>query len=392
MRQRSNSLKLPSKAMTNPTINSKESFGNYEEEDESSNSSGPVTSNASLLTPKPRRFPFPFRKMDKTESRSSLKKLKSPIEKKKKLVLDLDETLIHTIEVDPDDVQTNSKSHNKNPSIYTKIQWNVKFDQKIKDKLPKEQLAKQIKSKGKNKDCFPVDYKIIHLLFDEQEFYVCERPNVREFLRNVCDLFEVYIYTAGEIRYAKPIIDDLCPMIDESHRKYGDQCKIKYNRLYKDLYSFDCPLTDIFIVDDNPENFFFWPKNTILAKPFLFNNDDNNLNDNDANDDDNDDDSESESDSDSRTDSSSSVDLNNFVENYEELENQLNQNNFDIASFIDQNYLMDKLLPILIKCSSAKDVRKVINSWKAKRMSKKFDNDKNNEGIYYIGSPKPLHK
>lgn len=143
-------------------------------------------------------------------------------------------------------------------------------------------------------------------------------------------------------------------MIDDMHRKYGDLCKVKYGRIYKDLYSFNCSFKDILIVDDNQENFFFWPKNSILCKPFNF-----------------------------------KCKNGQNEENDDKFCEDLNYNGEDIALFIDHNYLMDKLLPILVKCASAKDVRKVICSHDVMSITQ-FN--ENNNGISFIGHSNPLHK
>lgn len=386
MRQRSNSLKTKYRTTSSSSFNSKESFSTYEEEEESDNSN-PFLSVPCSLDQKPKRFQFRLRKMQRSDSKTTMSKQQLTKEKKNILVLDLDETLIHTIEITPSTLKKNKKL-----SSISKAQWKVKFDPKIKEKITKSKDKNSKNDNRKGHDYFKVDYNIIYLKIENQEFLVFERPHVREFLQKVCELFEVYIYTAGEIPYAKPIIDDLCPMIDENHRKYVDSCEIKYDRLYKDLYSFNCPLTDIFIVDDNPENCFFWPKNTILCKPFSFDHDNNNIHDDDEQ---FESDSYSDSDSDdsnSRSDSESHsyIDLNHFVENFEQNDDDDEQELIDIASFIDQNYLMERLLPVLIKCSNAKDVRKIINSWSAKKLTKVSDKEKNNTGIYFIGPPKPL--
>lgn len=260
-------------------------------------------------------------------------------EKKKALILDLDDTLIHTIKSSYNE----SQSH---PIIETasKVQLKLKLDDPLTKLLSENQITS-------NQNYFLVDYNSIYLKYCNIDHYVCERPKVREFLQKVCELYEVFIYTSSDKRYAKPIIDSLCPMIDESHRKYGDLVQVKCDRNYKDLYIFNRQLSDILIVDDNPENLFFWPDNTIVCKKFSLN-------------------------------FKKCDDVANVSENEE-------QNIVDDAGLlIDQNYLLGELLPVLEKCASAGDVRDVIHE--SKKLMHFSDDQNVNFGLSFIESPKPL--
>lgn len=260
-------------------------------------------------------------------------------EKKKILVLDLDDTLIHTINASYDENQFPQTI--ENPS---KIQLKLKLDEPLKNLLSKNHIKH-------NQNYYPVVYNVIYLNYCHKNLFVCERPKVREFLQKVCELFEVFIYTSSDKRYAKPIIDSLCPMIDESHRKYGHLCLVKHDRIYKDLFMFNRQFSDILIVDDNRENLFFWPRNTIVCKKFSLNFEKYDI------------------ENDSEDDEQNIVDDNTGL-------------------LIDQNYLMNKLLPILEKCESSNDVREVIQ--KSKKLIHFYDDQNVNSSLSFIESPKPL--
>lgn len=257
--------------------------------------------------------------------------------KKKVLVLDLDDTLIHTIKSSYDGNQSD-------PTIEkcTKIQLKLKLDEPLTNLLTKNQIDNKL-------NYFPVVYDVINLNYCDIDHYVCERPKVREFLRRVCELFEVFIYTSSNKKYAQPIIDSLCPTIDESHRKYGDLVLVKDDRNFKDLSMFNRQLSDILIVDDNSENLYFWPKNTIVCKKFSLN----------------------------FEKCAEKVSINDELEIVD-----------DAGLIIDQNYLMGELLPVLEKCASSCDVRDVIQE--SKRLTLFSDDPNSNFGLYFIESPKPL--
>ena len=93
--------------------------------------------------------------------------------------------------------------------------------------------------------------------------YVYLRPGVAEFLDKVCSMFEVFIFTASTKNYADEILDQLCPQIDKYHRFYRDNCKFKSKKVKKDLSKFKRPLSKVIMVDDNPNMKSIYPDNTI---------------------------------------------------------------------------------------------------------------------------------
>ncbi|EAX89426.1 NLI interacting factor-like phosphatase family protein [Trichomonas vaginalis G3] len=110
---------------------------------------------------------------------------------------------------------------------------------------------------------FPPHSDVESLKFDDSPDYVFLRPNVRIFLDKVSELFEVFIFTAGTQNYAERILDLLCPQIDHFHRFYRDSCKIRGNKCKKDLSKFGRPLSHVIMVDDNYHMRDLYPQNTI---------------------------------------------------------------------------------------------------------------------------------
>ena len=93
--------------------------------------------------------------------------------------------------------------------------------------------------------------------------YVFKRPRVDEFLEKVTSLFRVYIYTAAEEAYAKPVLDRLCPMIPDDHRFYRDACNAKKGKCRKNLKMLSKKMNDIILVDDSSNAQRFYPHNNL---------------------------------------------------------------------------------------------------------------------------------
>jgi len=129
---------------------------------------------------------------------------------KKTLILDLDETLIH--------------------SSYKP--FNIKNDIIIKMKSPK---------------AFDDKHYIVHVL---------KRPYVDIFLSIVCDIFEVVIFTASMQEYANPILDEIDAEKKIKYRLYRDHCiKIDKDKYIKNLNLLGRDLKNVIIIDNNPTSY-----------------------------------------------------------------------------------------------------------------------------------------
>lgn len=95
-------------------------------------------------------------------------------------------------------------------------------------------------------------------------FYVYKRPGLDNFLEFVTSKFDTFIYTYGEEEYANPVLDQLCPFIDKDHRLFRDSCDIEGNMVHKNLDIFQRPEKDLILVDDNESVSTFHPENTIM--------------------------------------------------------------------------------------------------------------------------------
>ena len=133
---------------------------------------------------------------------------------KKTLILDLDETLIHS----------SFKPFN-----------NIQDDFCVKMKSFKLNNKKNINS---NKT-----YTI----------HVLKRPYVGLFLSIICDIFEVVVFTASIVDYANPIIDKIDIEKKIKYRLFREHCfKINKDRYIKNLYNLGRDLKNVIIIDNNP--------------------------------------------------------------------------------------------------------------------------------------------
>ena len=140
------------------------------------------------------------------KNKSKISSHKKPINtyNKKTLILDLDETLVHS-------------------AFYP---FQIKSD-----------IILKINLDGKS-----------HII------YVLKRPNLDFFLKKISELYNVIIFTASLSEYAEPLIDILDPE-KKFGRMFRQNC-IKKNGFYiKDLNQFGNNFKDIIIIDNNPISF-----------------------------------------------------------------------------------------------------------------------------------------
>ena len=125
---------------------------------------------------------------------------------KKTLVLDLDETLLHS-------------QYIKFTSTENDIVLKIEFENEPKD---------------------------IHILI---------RPGAKEFIRKMNKLYEIVIFTASVSKYATPLIN----LIDErgvcAHKLFREHCSLVNTLFIKDLTKLGRDLKDIIIIDNTPTAF-----------------------------------------------------------------------------------------------------------------------------------------
>ena len=139
-------------------------------------------------------------------SNSKINLLPNKTDNRKTLVLDLDETLIHSA---------------------------------FEPFIPRDDITLTMKMKDND--------IIIHVL---------KRPYLDEFLNIVTQKYEVVIFTASISDYANPLLDQLDPMKKISHRLFREHCTKTDNGLFiKDLNRLGRDLKNVIIIDNNPVSF-----------------------------------------------------------------------------------------------------------------------------------------
>ena len=136
-------------------------------------------------------------------------------ENKKTLILDLDETLVH--------------------SSFTPFE--------------KNDIILEVDFEG-------VIYKI----------YVLVRPFAKEFLNNVSKYFEVVIFTASIPKYASPLLNILDNEKTIKHRLYREECTFINGLYIKDLKRLNRPMKDLIMVDNSPLAYAFNSENGLPIK------------------------------------------------------------------------------------------------------------------------------
>ncbi|KAK2625247.1 hypothetical protein QTJ16_005616 [Diplocarpon rosae] len=89
-------------------------------------------------------------------------------------------------------------------------------------------------------------------------YYVHKRPHCDDFLRRICKWYNLVIFTASVQEYADPVIDFL-----ETERKffsgryYRQHCTYRHGAFIKDLSSVEPDLSKVMILDNSPLSYMF---------------------------------------------------------------------------------------------------------------------------------------
>lgn len=98
--------------------------------------------------------------------------------------------------------------------------------------------------------------------------YVYKRPYVDEFLQAMAQHYELCVFTASLRVYCDAVMDQLDPQHLVSHCLYRESCTNSNGVFVKDLSRLGRPLESIIILDNNHVSFLFHPQNGILAEAF----------------------------------------------------------------------------------------------------------------------------
>jgi len=93
--------------------------------------------------------------------------------------------------------------------------------------------------------------------------YVLKRPGVDNFLRVVGQKFEVVVFTASLAKYADPLLDILDRGKVVKTRLFREACVHHYGNYVKDLSHLGRKLESSIIIDNSPFSYMFQPDNAI---------------------------------------------------------------------------------------------------------------------------------
>jgi len=106
----------------------------------------------------------------------------------------------------------------------------------------------------------------VELEGEHHRVFVRKRPGVDEFLARVAQLYEVVIYTASMAKYANPLLDELDPQRVCAWRLFREACTRRPQGYVKDLSKIGRPLKDVIIIDNSPICYALQPDNAIPIK------------------------------------------------------------------------------------------------------------------------------
>ncbi|KAI9376817.1 NLI interacting factor-like phosphatase-domain-containing protein [Aspergillus egyptiacus] len=164
----------------------------------------------------------------------------------KTLVLDLDETLIHSL----------AKGGRMSSGHMVEVKLSTPMSTSLAPGAPPTTLGPQ----------HPILY------------YVHKRPHCDEFLRKICKWYKLVIFTASVQEYADPVIDWL-----EQERKYfqaryyRQHCTFRNGAYIKDLSSVEPDLSQVMILDNSPMSYIFHEDNAIPIEGWINDPTDNGL-------------------------------------------------------------------------------------------------------------------
>ena len=95
------------------------------------------------------------------------------------------------------------------------------------------------------------------------QVYVLKRPYVDEFLMKVGELYECVLFTASLAKYADPVTDLLDKWDVFRSRLFRESCVFHRGNYVKDLSRLGRELGKIIIVDNSPASYIFHPENAV---------------------------------------------------------------------------------------------------------------------------------
>ncbi|KAF7721052.1 hypothetical protein EC973_005517 [Apophysomyces ossiformis] len=93
--------------------------------------------------------------------------------------------------------------------------------------------------------------------------YVLKRPGVDEFMRKMGEMYEIVIFTASLAKYADPVLDMLDVHKVVRHRLFRESCFNHKGTYVKDLSQLGRDLSATLILDNSPASYIFHTSNAV---------------------------------------------------------------------------------------------------------------------------------
>jgi RNA polymerase II subunit A small phosphatase-like protein len=107
--------------------------------------------------------------------------------------------------------------------------------------------------------------------------YVIKRPGVDEFMKRVGELYEVVVFTASVSKYGDPLLDQLDIHKVIHHRLFRESCYNHQGNYVKDLSQVGRDLRDTIIIDNSPTSYIFHPQHAVPISSWFSDAHDNEL-------------------------------------------------------------------------------------------------------------------
>ncbi|KAF6738708.1 CTD small phosphatase-like protein [Oryzias melastigma] len=101
------------------------------------------------------------------------------------------------------------------------------------------------------------------------QVYVLKRPHVDEFLKRMGELFECILFTASLSKYADPVSDMLDKCGAFKNRLFREACVFHKGNYVKDLSRLGRDLNRVIIIDNSPASYIFHPENAVPVESWF---------------------------------------------------------------------------------------------------------------------------
>ncbi|CAG8978402.1 hypothetical protein HYALB_00011100 [Hymenoscyphus albidus] len=107
--------------------------------------------------------------------------------------------------------------------------------------------------------------------------YVIKRPGVDQFMKRVGELYEVVVFTASVSKYGDPLLDQLDIHNVVHHRLFRESCYNHQGNYVKNLSQVGRDLRETIIIDNSPTSYIFHPQHAVPISSWFSDAHDNEL-------------------------------------------------------------------------------------------------------------------